>query len=183
VTDASPLLRGWHRCRRRYVNIRRIARDVRKAFSDIQLTMLVTLVLVVGVICLPYNGSATSPRWRCRSRFSTFAVMKMFNFSLDNLSMMALIPRLVFVDDAIVMLENIVRHIGGGRGPFDAALAGAREVGFTITMTTSPGGLHPDSLHGGFSTGCSASCGDHHHRDPHLRRRLGHVDADACSGS
>src|SRR5215510_903340 len=65
--------------------------------------------------------------------------MQLLNFSLNNLSMMALILSIGFVvDDAIVMLENIVRHIEQGEQPFEAALKGSREIGFTIlSMTVS----------------------------------------------
>jgi HAE1 family hydrophobic/amphiphilic exporter-1 len=118
------------------------SRTIRKAFTDIQVTMLVTLVLVVGVIFLfLHNGSATLiPALALPfSILGTFAVMQVLNFSLNNLSMMALILSIGFVvDDAIVMLENIVRHLEAGEGPFEAALKGSSEIGFTIlTMTTS----------------------------------------------
>jgi len=118
------------------------SRTIRKAFSDIQITMAVTLVLVVGVIFLfLHNGSATLiPALALPfSILGTFAVMELLNFSLNNLSMMALILSIGFVvDDAIVMLENIVRHMEAGEGPFEAALKGSKEIGFTIlTMTTS----------------------------------------------
>ena len=104
--------------------------------------MVITLVLVVGVIFLfLHNGSATLiPALALPfSILGTFAVMKMMNYSLDNLSMMALILSIGFVvDDAIVMLENIVRHIEAGEAPLEAALKGSKEIGFTIlTMTTS----------------------------------------------
>ena len=118
------------------------SKNIRKAFGDIQLTMLVTLVLVVGVIFLfLHNGSATLiPALALPfSILGTFAVMTVMNFSLDNLSMMALILSIGFVvDDAIVMLENIVRHMENGEGPLEASLNGSKEIGFTIlTMTTS----------------------------------------------
>jgi hydrophobic/amphiphilic exporter-1 (mainly G- bacteria), HAE1 family len=118
------------------------SRTIRRAFTDIQVTMLVTLVLVVGVIFLfLHNGSATMiPALALPfSILGTFAVMQLMHFSLNNLSMMALILSIGFVvDDAIVMLENIVRHIEHGEGPFEAALNGSKEIGFTIiTMTTS----------------------------------------------
>src|SRR5205085_2788615 len=118
------------------------SRTIRKAFSDVQLTMAVTLALVVGVIFLfLHNGSATLiPALALPfSILGTFAVMEMLNFSLNNLSMMALILSIGFVvDDAIVMLENIVRHIEAGETPFEAALKGSKEIAFTIlTMTTS----------------------------------------------
>jgi len=118
------------------------SRNIRNAFKDIQLTMLVTLVLVVGVIFMfLHNGSATLiPALALPfSILGTFAVMQMLNFSLNNLSMMALILSIGFVvDDAIVMLENIVRHMENGEQPLEAALKGSKEIGFTIiTMTTS----------------------------------------------
>jgi HAE1 family hydrophobic/amphiphilic exporter-1 len=116
--------------------------NIRNAFKDIQITMIVTLVLVVAVIFLfLHNGSATLiPALALPfSILGTFAVMKLLNFSLNNLSMMALILSIGFVvDDAIVMLENIVRHLENGEKPLDAAFRGSREIGFTIvTMTTS----------------------------------------------
>jgi HAE1 family hydrophobic/amphiphilic exporter-1 len=118
------------------------SRTIRTAFKDIQITMLVTLVLVVAVIFLfLHNGSATLiPALALPfSILGTFAVMQMLHFSLNNLSMMALILSIGFVvDDAIVMLENIVRHLEAGEKPLEASLRGSREIGFTIlTMTTS----------------------------------------------
>src|SRR5436190_12371441 len=118
------------------------SRTIRQAFADIQVTMLVTLALVVAVIFLfLHNGSATMiPALALPfSILGTFAVMQLLHFSLNNLSMMALILSIGFVvDDAIVMLENIVRHIERGERPFEAALKGSKEIGFTIiTMTTS----------------------------------------------
>src|SRR2546423_12101039 len=104
--------------------------------------MLVTLILVVAVIFLfLHNGSATLiPALALPfSILGTFAVMQVLHFSLNNLSMMALILSIGFVvDDAIVMLENIVRHMENGEGPLEASLKGSKEIGFTIlTMTTS----------------------------------------------
>ncbi len=118
------------------------SRTIRQAFADIQVTMLVTLLLVVGVIYLfLHNASATLiPALALPfSILGTFAVMQVLHFSLNNLSMMALILSIGFVvDDAIVMLENIVRHMEAGEKPLEAALKGSKEIGFTIlTMTTS----------------------------------------------
>src|SRR5262249_36914880 len=118
------------------------SRTIRAAFTDIQRTMLITLFLVIGVIYLfLHNGSATLiPALALPfSILGTFAVMQMLHFSLNNLSMMALILSIGFVvDDAIVMLENIVRHLEKGSGTLKAALDGSKEIGFTIiTMTTS----------------------------------------------
>jgi HAE1 family hydrophobic/amphiphilic exporter-1 len=118
------------------------SRTIRAAFTDIQWTMLITLVLVVAVIFLfLHNGSATLiPALALPfSILGTFAVMLLMGFSINNLSMMALILCIGFVvDDAIVMLENIVRHIEEGEGRLEASLNGSREIAFTIlTMTTS----------------------------------------------
>src|SRR3978361_1350728 len=69
------------------------------------------------------------------SILGTFAVMQMLHFSLNNLSMMALILSIGFVvDDAIVMLENIVRHMEAGENPLEASLKGSEEIGFTIVL-------------------------------------------------
>jgi HAE1 family hydrophobic/amphiphilic exporter-1 len=118
------------------------SKTIRAAFTDIQWTMAITLVLVVAVIFLfLHNGSATLiPALALPfSIFGTFAVMQVLGFSLNNLSMMALILCIGFVvDDAIVMLENIVRHIENGEDKLTASLNGSKEIGFTIlTMTTS----------------------------------------------
>ena len=116
------------------------SKSIRAAFTDIQWTMLITLLLVVAVIFLfLHNGSATLiPALALPfSILGTFAVMQVLNFTLDNLSMMALILSIGFVvDDAIVMLENIVRHIEQGKPPLEAALTGSKEVGFTIVSMT-----------------------------------------------
>ncbi|HKF68196.1 MAG TPA: efflux RND transporter permease subunit [Vicinamibacterales bacterium] len=118
------------------------SKTIRAAFTDIKWTMMITLVLVVAVIFLfLHNGSATLiPALALPfSIFGTFAVMQILGYSLNNLSMMALILCIGFVvDDAIVMLENIVRHIESGEDKLTAALNGSKEIGFTIlTMTTS----------------------------------------------
>jgi len=103
--------------------------------------MIITLALVVAVIFLfLHNGSATLiPALALPfSILGTFAVMKVLNYSLDNLSMMALILSIGFVvDDAIVMLENIVRHMEAGDNALDEALKGSREIGFTILSMTA----------------------------------------------
>ena len=114
--------------------------NIRKSFSDIQVTMVVTLVLVVGVIFLFLrNGSATLiPALALPvSLLGTFAAMNMLGYNLDNLSMMALILSVGFVvDDAIVMLENIVRHLEQGEPPLVAARNGSRQISFTIVSMT-----------------------------------------------
>ncbi len=118
------------------------SKTIRASFEDIKITMLATLVLVVGVIYVfLHNGSATLiPALALPfSILGTFTVMDLMGYSLDNMSMMALILCIGFVvDDAIVMLENIVRHMEQGDSALEAALKGSREIGFTIlTMTTS----------------------------------------------
>jgi len=118
------------------------SKTIRSAFKDIQVTMLITLILVIAVIFLfLHNGSATLiPALALPfSILGTFAMMTVMDYSLDNLSLMALILSIGFVvDDAIVMLENIVRHMEAGEPPLEAALKGSKEIGFTIlTMTTS----------------------------------------------
>uniref|UniRef100_Q01VQ1 Acriflavin resistance protein n=1 Tax=Solibacter usitatus (strain Ellin6076) TaxID=234267 RepID=Q01VQ1_SOLUE len=122
------------------------SKNIREAFQDIQFTMAATLALVIMVIFLFLrNFSATMiPAMALPfSIIGTFSVMYLLNFSLNNISMMALILSIGFVvDDAIVMLENIVRHIEKGEKPMEAALAGSREIGFTIvSMTLSLGAV------------------------------------------
>ena len=118
------------------------SKNIREAFQDIQYTMMITLALVIGVIFVFLrNVSATFiPSMALPfSIVGTFAVMYCLNYSLDNLSMMALILSVGFVvDDAIVMLENIVRHVEKGESPMQAAFRGSREISFTlISMTIS----------------------------------------------
>ena len=107
---------------------------------DVQFTLVLALALVVLVIFLFLrNLSATLiPSLALpMSIVGTFAVMYLLGFSLDNLSLMALTLCVGFVvDDAIVMLENIVRHMEMGKTPMQATLDGAREIGFTIVSMT-----------------------------------------------
>src|SRR5437763_3994267 len=116
------------------------SQSIRESISDVKFTLALTVFLVVLVIFLFLrNLSATIiPSLAVpMSLFGTFAVMYMLGFTMDNLSMMALTLSVGFVvDDAIVMLENIVRHIEMGVKPFEAALKGAREIGFTIISMT-----------------------------------------------
>jgi hydrophobic/amphiphilic exporter-1 (mainly G- bacteria), HAE1 family len=118
------------------------SKNIREAFNDIQWTMGITLVLVIAVIfAFIHNGSAAAiPALALPfSLLGSVAAMAVFGFSLDNLSMMALILSIGFVvDDAIVMLENVVRHMEQGDTALEAALKGSNEIGFTIlTMTVS----------------------------------------------
>jgi HAE1 family hydrophobic/amphiphilic exporter-1 len=113
---------------------------IQESVNDVKFTLLITLGLVVLVIFLFLrNVSATLiPSLAMpMSIVGTFACMALLDYSLDNLSLMALTLSVGFVvDDAIVMLENIVRHMEMGKPPFEAALDGAREIGFTIVSMT-----------------------------------------------
>src|SRR6516164_6816195 len=113
---------------------------IRESYKDVQFTMLLTLGLVVMVIFLFLRNLSATIIPSLALPFSiigTFAVMYLLNYSLDNLSMMALILSIGFVvDDAIVMLENIVRHIEMGEKPLLASLKGSDEIGFTIVSMT-----------------------------------------------
>ncbi|HLB09339.1 MAG TPA: efflux RND transporter permease subunit [Gemmatimonadaceae bacterium] len=113
---------------------------IEASVTDVKFTLMLTLFLVVLVIFIFLrNISATIiPSLALpMSLVGTFAVMYMLNYSLDNLSLMALTLSVGFVvDDAIVMLENIVRHIEKGEPVFESALVGSREIGFTILSMT-----------------------------------------------
>ncbi len=113
---------------------------IRESIRDVKYTLMLTVVLVVMVIFLFLrNVSATIiPSLALpTSLVATFAVMYLLNYSLDNLSLMALTLCVGFVvDDAIVMLENIVRHMEMGKAPMQAAFDGSKEVAFTILSMT-----------------------------------------------
>jgi hydrophobic/amphiphilic exporter-1 (mainly G- bacteria), HAE1 family len=114
--------------------------SIRNAVGDVQFTLMLTIGLVVMVIFLFLrNVTATIiPALALPvSIIGTFAGMYLLGYSVDNLSLMALTLSVGFVvDDAIVMLENIVRHIENGQRPMEAALQGSREVAFTILSMT-----------------------------------------------
>jgi HAE1 family hydrophobic/amphiphilic exporter-1 len=116
------------------------SQSIRQSVDDVQFTLLLTVCLVVLVIFIFLrNLSATViPSLALpMSIIGTFAAMYLLNYSLDNLSLMALTLCVGFVvDDAIVMLENIVRHMENGEPAMQAALSGSREIGFTIISMT-----------------------------------------------
>jgi HAE1 family hydrophobic/amphiphilic exporter-1 len=116
------------------------SQSVREAVHDVQETLVIAISLVVMVIFLFLRSiSATIiPTLAVPiSLIGTCAFMYAFGFSINNMTLLALTLSVGFVvDDAIVMLENIVRHIEGGMRPFEAALKGAREIGFTIVSIT-----------------------------------------------
>jgi hydrophobe/amphiphile efflux-1 (HAE1) family protein len=109
---------------------------IRASVADMEATLAITIVLVVAVIFLFLRTvwATIIPAIAVPlSLTGTFAAMYLLNYSLDNLSLMGLAIAVGFVvDDAIVMLENIVRYIEAGMTPLDAALKGAGEIGFTI---------------------------------------------------
>lgn len=116
------------------------SKSIRESVNDVQFTLFLTICLVVLVIFLFLrNLSATViPSLALpMSIIGTFSVMYLLDYSLDNLSLMALTLSVGFVvDDAIVMLENIVRHMEMGEKPLQAAFNGSKEIGFTIVSMT-----------------------------------------------
>lgn len=116
------------------------SQSIRASVNDVQLTLMLSAVLVIIVIYLflqnlsaTFIPSITLPL----SIVGTFAFMQLFDFSLDNLSLLALTLVVGFVvDDAIVMLENIFRHLEKGGNAINAALTGSKEIGFTILSMT-----------------------------------------------
>jgi hydrophobe/amphiphile efflux-1 (HAE1) family protein len=113
---------------------------IRASVADVQFTLVLTVALVVMVIFIFLRNfwatiipAVTVPL----SLVGTFAVLYELGYSLDNLSLMALSIAVGFVvDDAVVVIENIVRHMEEGASPFEAALKGAGEIGFTIVSIT-----------------------------------------------
>lgn len=109
---------------------------IRASVADVQFTLLLTIALVVGVIFLFLRRlwATVIPAIAVPlSLVGTFAVMYALGFNLDNLSLMALTIAVGFVvDDAVVMIENIARHLEAGRTPMEAAIEGAGEIGFTV---------------------------------------------------
>ncbi|HEY1254685.1 MAG TPA: efflux RND transporter permease subunit, partial [Terracidiphilus sp.] len=109
---------------------------IRASVSDVERTLLISIALVIVVVFVFLrNGRATLiPAVAVPvSLVGTFAVMYLLNYSLDNLSLMALTIATGFVvDDAIVVMENISRHLEDGMKPFAAALKGAEEIGYTV---------------------------------------------------
>ena len=114
--------------------------SIRESVHDVQITLMIAVALVVMVIFLFLRSvSATIiPALAVPvSLIGTCAVMYALGFSINNMTLLALTLSVGFVvDDAIVMLENIVRHIENGMRPFEAALKGSREIGFTILSIT-----------------------------------------------
>ena len=114
--------------------------SIRDSVADVKFTLLLTLALVVLVIFLFLRNFAStliSSLALPMSIVGTFVAMKAFDFSLDNLSLMAITLSVGFVvDDAIVVLENIIRHLEMGKTPHEAARDGSAEIGFTVVSMT-----------------------------------------------
>ncbi len=115
---------------------------VRASISDVQRTLVIAVILVTLVVFvfLRQVRATLIPSVAVPLAIvGTFAIMYLFGYSLDNLSLMALTISTGFVvDDAIVVLENVMRHVEAGMRPYQAALLGAREIGFTVvSMSTS----------------------------------------------
>lgn len=114
--------------------------SIRESVNDVQFTLFLAICLVVLVIFLFLRNLSATIIPSLALPFSivgTFSVMYLLGYSIDNFSLMALTLAVGFVvDDAIVMLENIVRHMEKGEGPLEAAYKGAKEIGFTILSMT-----------------------------------------------
>ncbi len=114
--------------------------SIRKAVSDVQITLLLASLLVIAVIFVflrTVSGTFIPSIALPITVIGTFAGMAAMGYSLDNLSLMALTLCVGFVvDDAIVMLENIMRHVEAGVAPYEAALIGSKEISFTIVSMT-----------------------------------------------
>jgi multidrug efflux pump len=114
--------------------------SIRASVRDVQFTLILSVALVITVVLIflrTVRATIIAGVALPLSIIATFGVMWFCGFSLDNLSLMALTIGTGFVvDDAIVMIENIVRHMENGEGPFQAALRGASEIGFTIISLT-----------------------------------------------
>jgi multidrug efflux pump len=113
---------------------------IRASVRDVQFTLILSTVLVVLVVLIflrTVHATIIAALALPLSLIATFGIMWFCGFSLNNLSLMALTIGTGFViDDAIVMIENIVRHIENGESPYDAALRGAREIAFTVISLT-----------------------------------------------
>src|SRR5262245_52895211 len=114
--------------------------SIRASVRDVQFTLILSVALVITVVLIflrTIRATIIAGVALPLSIIATFGIMWFCGFSLDNLSLMALTIGTGFVvDDAIVMIENIVRHMENGEGAFQAALRGAREIGFTVISLT-----------------------------------------------
>ena len=158
---------------------------IRGSLLDVEFTLVLSAVLVILVVFAflrSVRSTAVPGVAVAVSLVGTFGVMYLLGYSLDNLSLMALTIATGFVvDDAIVVLENITRHIEQGMDPMQAAYTGAKEIAFTVvSMSTSLSrGLHPDTPYGGHGgPPLPRVRRDPLHRRRYVPRHLTHRDAD-----
>ena len=163
---------------------------IRASVNNVEQTLIISVVLVILVVFVFLRN------WRATlipsvavpvSLIGTFAVMYLFGYSLDNLSLMALTISTGFVvDDAIVVMENISRHLEMGMAPLAAALKGAEEIGFTVfTISMSLIAVfipHPDDGRHRRPP-LPRIRGDALHRHPRLHGDFAHHDADDVRAS
>jgi len=136
IKDAIPSLKASIPSAIEITNVFDRTTTIRASLGDVERSLVLSVILVVLVVFVFLRNvratmipSVAVPV----SLVGTFAVMYLCGYSLDNLSLMALTISTGFVvDDAIVVMENITRHLEGGMGPMEAALQGAREIGFTV---------------------------------------------------
>jgi hydrophobe/amphiphile efflux-1 (HAE1) family protein len=142
IKQELPHMRQWLPVALKMVPISDRTRTIEASVQEVQLALILSVALVVMVIFLflrrfwpTFIASITVPL----ALAATFAGMYLCHYTLDNLSLMAITISVGFVvDDAIVVIENIFRHIEAGSSAFEAALKGARQIGFTVvSMTTS----------------------------------------------
>ena len=157
-----------------------------RTLHEAERTLLIAVALVIVVVLLflaSFRAAIIPVAAVPVALIGSFAVMYLWGFSLNNLSLMALIVATgLVVDDAIVVLENISRHVEAGMPPFEAALIGAREVGCDAALD-EPGArrrVRLDPVHGRHRRAAVPRVLDHAGRGhPDLARRLAHADADA----
>jgi HAE1 family hydrophobic/amphiphilic exporter-1 len=115
-------------------------RTIRSSLHEVEITLVITLILVVGVMGLflrQLSATLIVGAVLCVSIIATFAAIYLMGFSINNLTLVALIIAVGFVvDDAIVVVENIHRHMENGESAIEAALKGSREIGFTVVTIT-----------------------------------------------
>jgi hydrophobe/amphiphile efflux-1 (HAE1) family protein len=136
VKELLPRLRNWMPPTVKVHVIFDRTKLIRAAIADVQLTIMVAIALVVLVVALFLRrvSATVIPALAIPVALAaTLAVMERLGYSLDNLTLMALTVAIGFVvDDAVIMIENIMRHMEAGEPPLQAALAGARQIGFTV---------------------------------------------------
>ena len=153
VTQALPRLRAAMPAGAKLTVVNDRTTTIRASVRDVQFTLVLSVALVVLVVLIflrTVRATVIAGVALPLSLIATFGVMWFCGFSLDNLSLMALTIGTGFVvDDAIVMIENIVRHMENGEKPLQAALKGAGEIGFTVISLThvADRGVHPAAVH------------------------------------